>query len=46
MKPLSDTEPLGMSFDSLNSDYQLYASSLMNLIRSAENAMDFTKDNQ
>ena len=46
MKPLSDAEPLGMSFDSLNSDYQLYASSLMNLIRSAENAMDFTKDNQ
>ena len=46
MKALSDTGPLGMSFDSINSDYQLYASSLMNLIRSAENAMNFTKENK
>ena len=44
MKPVSDTQPLSMSFDSLSSDYQLYASSLMNLIRNAENAMDFNKD--
>ena len=44
MKPLSDNEPLGMSFESINTDYQLYASSLMNLIRNAENAMDFTKE--
>ena len=44
MKPLSDTEPLTMSFDSLSSEYQLFASSLMNLIRSAENAMDFSND--
>lgn len=44
MKPLSDTDPLGMSFDSITNDYQLYASSLMNLIRSAENAMDFSKE--
>lgn len=44
LKPLSDAEPLAMSFDSLSSDYKLYASSLMNLIRSAENAMDFAKD--
>ena len=44
MKPLSDTQPLIMSFDSLSSDYQLFASSLMNLIRNAENAMDFTKE--
>ena len=46
MQPLSDTEPLAMSFDSLSSDYQLFASSLMNLIRSAENAMDFSKNKQ
>ena len=46
MKPLSDTAPLAMSFDSLNADYQLFASSLMNLIRSAENAMDFSKNKQ
>lgn len=45
MKPIADTEPLAMSFDSINNDYQLYASSLMNLIRSAENAMNFSKDN-
>ena len=44
MKPLDDNGPLGMSFDSINNDYQLYASSLMNLIRSAENAMDFNKE--
>lgn len=44
MKSVSDTQPLSMSFDSLSSDYQLYASSLMNLIRNAENAMDFNKD--
>ena len=44
MKPVSDTQPLSMSFDSLSSDYQLYASSLMNLIRNAENAMDLNKD--
>ena len=44
MMPLSDNEPLGMSFESINTDYQLYASSLMNLIRNAENAMDFTKE--
>ncbi len=44
MKPISDTQPLAMSFDSINSDYQLFASSLMNLIRSAESAMDFSKD--
>ena len=44
MKPLSDNEPLGMSFESINTDYQLYASSLMNLIRNAENAIDFTKE--
>ncbi len=46
MKPLTDTQPLAMSFDSLNTDYQLFASSIMNLIRSAENAMDFTKEKQ
>lgn len=46
MKPVSDTGPLGMSFESINNDYQLYASSLMNLIRSAENAMDFMKGNK
>ncbi|MBQ9901159.1 MAG: helix-turn-helix transcriptional regulator [Clostridia bacterium] len=46
MKPLADSESLGMSFDSINRDYQLYASSLMNLIRSAEHAMDFSKDNK
>ncbi|MBQ1397536.1 MAG: helix-turn-helix transcriptional regulator [Clostridia bacterium] len=46
MKPLTDVEPLAMSFDSINSDYQLFASSLMNLIRNAENAMDFNKDKQ
>ena len=44
MKPLPDTEPLAMSFDSISTDYQLFASSLMNLIRNAENAMDFTKE--
>lgn len=44
MKPISDPQPLAMSFDSINSDYQLFASSLMNLIRSAESAMDFSKD--
>ena len=46
MKPLTDTQSLAMSFDSLNTDYQLFASSIMNLIRSAENAMDFTKEKQ
>ena len=46
MKPLTDTQPLAMSFDSLNTDYQLFDSSIMNLIRSAENAMDFTKEKQ
>lgn len=46
MKPLADSESLVMSFDSINRDYQLYASSLMNLIRSAEHAMDFSKDNK
>ena len=46
MTPVSDTAPLGMSFESINSNYQLYASSLMNLIRSAENSMDFSKKDQ
>ncbi len=46
MEPLKDTGPLEMSFDSINRDYQLYASSLMNLIRSAEKAMDFTQENK
>ena len=44
MTPLSDAQPLAMSFESINTDYQLYASSLMNLIRTAETAMDFGKD--
>lgn len=44
MQPVANADPLGMSFESINKDYQLYASSLMNLIRSAENAMDFTRE--
>ena len=44
MQPIADAEPLEMSFDSINRDYHLYVSSLMNLIRSAENAMDFSHD--
>ncbi len=41
MKSVSDVEELRMSFESLNKEYPLFASSLMNLIRSAEKAMNF-----
>ncbi len=46
MKPIENPAPLGMSFESINSDYQLFASSLMNLIRNAEKAMDFTNNKE
>ena len=45
MKPLKDAEPLRVSFESLNRDYPLFASSLMSLVRSAENAMNFDEKN-
>lgn len=41
MKPVQIGEELRISFEALNKDYPLFASSLMNLIRSAEKAMDF-----
>lgn len=41
MKGPENLDSLRMSFESLNKDYPLFASSLMNLIRSAEKAMDF-----
>ena len=42
LTPLENDEALRISFEALNRDYPLFASSLMNLIRSAEKAMDFT----
>ena len=42
MTPLENEEALRISFEALNSNYPLFASSLMNLIRSAEKAMDFS----
>ncbi len=41
MKAVDNTDDLRISFEALNKEYPLFASSLMNLIRSAENAMDF-----
>lgn len=43
LKPADNINRLKISFESLNKDYPLFASSLMNLIRSAENAMDFVQ---
>lgn len=39
---VENKEALRISFEALNRDYPLFASSLMNLIRSAENAMDLS----
>lgn len=44
MKPVENIGELRISFEELNKNYPLFASSLMNLIRSAENAMDFGAD--
>lgn len=39
-----DAESLRLSFETLNRDYPLFASSLLNLIRTAEKSMDFGKE--
>lgn len=41
LKGTQNADELKMSFESLNQTYPLFASSLMNLIRSAEKSMDF-----
>lgn len=41
MKSAQNIDELRISFEALNKEYPLFASSLMNLIRSAEKAMDF-----
>lgn len=41
MKPVEHIDELRISFEALNKEYPLFASSLMNLIRSAEKVMDF-----
>jgi len=41
MEPLKDTEPLSLSTESINTTYPLFASSLFNLIQTAETRIGF-----
>ena len=41
MDKIQDTESLLISTESISRDYPLFGSSLLNLIRNAENSIDF-----